>query len=96
MLNISLGAFLTFDIPQLRILCLALYPIFFHGFSDSLESNFLSSLYIWDIIPLSDVALVTIFSQSVCCLFVLMIKSFALQKLCSFMRSHLLILDLRA
>ena len=28
MLNISLGAFPTFNIPELRILCLTLYPIF--------------------------------------------------------------------
>jgi len=62
----------------------------------SLESNFLSSWYILDISPLSDVRLVKIFSQSVGCHFVLMTVSFALQKLCSFMRSHVLIHDLRA
>ena len=62
----------------------------------SLESNFLSSLYILDISPLSDVGLVNIFSQSVGCCFVLLTVSFALQKLCNFMRSHLSVLDLRA
>jgi len=46
--------------------------------------------------PLSDVGLVKIFSQPVRCHFVLMALSFALQKLCSFKRSHLLILDVRA
>uniref|UniRef100_A0A8C6GPC2 Uncharacterized protein n=1 Tax=Mus spicilegus TaxID=10103 RepID=A0A8C6GPC2_MUSSI len=61
----------------------------------SLESNFLSSLYILDTSPLSDVGLVKIFSQSVGCHFVLLTVSFALQKFCNFMRSHLLILDLR-
>ena len=66
------------------------------GLFDSLESNFLSSLYILDISPLSDVGLVKIFSQSVGCHFVLLTVSFALQKLCNFMRSHLSILDLRA
>jgi len=54
MLNIPLGASQPFDIPQLRILCLALYPILM-GLFDSPESNFLSSLYIIDISPLSDV-----------------------------------------
>jgi len=62
----------------------------------SLHSNFLSSLYILDISPLSVVGLVKIFSQSVGCRVVLTTVSFALQKLCSFMRSHLSILDLRA
>jgi hypothetical protein len=53
----------------------------------------LGSLYILDISPLSDVGMV-IFSQSVGCLFVSLTVSFALQKLCNFMRFHLLILDL--
>ena len=53
MLDISLGASLPFNIPQLRILCLALYPILI-GLFGSLESNFLSSLCILDISPLSD------------------------------------------
>ena len=60
------------------------------------ESSFLSSLYIWDISPLSDLRLVKILSQSVGGLLVLLTVSFALQKLCNFMRSHLSILDLRA
>ena len=67
---------------------------FLIGLFGSLESTFLSSLYILYISPLSDVGLVKIFSQSVGCYFVLLIVSFALQKLCNFMRSHLLILDL--
>jgi hypothetical protein len=48
-----------------------------------------------DISPLSNIGLVKIFSQSVGCLFVLLTMPFALQKLCNFMRSHLLILYLR-
>jgi hypothetical protein len=48
MLNIFLGASQPFGIPQLRILCLVLYPILI-GLSVFLESNFLSSLYILDI-----------------------------------------------
>jgi hypothetical protein len=58
--------------------------------------NFLSSLYILDISPLSDVGLVKIFSQSVGCQFILLIMSFDLQKLSSFMRSYLSVLDLKA
>jgi hypothetical protein len=53
-------------------------------------------LYILDISPLSDLGLVKILSQSVGGLFVLLTVSFDLQKLCNFMRSPLLILDLTA
>ena len=65
------------------------------GLFDSLETNFLSSLYMLDISPILDVGLVKIFSQSIGCHFVLLTVSFTLQKLCNFMRSLLLILDLR-
>jgi hypothetical protein len=44
--------------------CLALYPILI-GLFGSLESNFLSSLYILDICPLLYLGLVKIVSQSV-------------------------------
>ena len=66
------------------------------GFFEFLESNFLSFLYILDISPLSDLGLVKILSQCVGGLFVLLIMSFALQKLCNFMRSHLSVFDLIA
>ena len=66
------------------------------GLFEFLESSFLSSLYILDISPLSDLGLVKILSQSVGGLYVLLTVSFALQKLCNFMRSHLSILDLTA
>jgi hypothetical protein len=56
----------------------------------------LSSSCILDIGSLSVVELVKILSQSVGCRFVLLMVSFALQKLFSFMRSHLSIVDLRA
>jgi hypothetical protein len=65
---LSVGASWPFDTPQLKILCLALYP-FLIGLFGSLESNFLNSLYILDVSPLSDVGLVKIFSQSVGCRF---------------------------
>jgi hypothetical protein len=45
-----------------------------------LESNFLSSLYILDISPISDLELVMIFPQSVGGLFVLLTLSFALRR----------------
>ena len=70
-------------------------PQFLIGLFDSVESNFLSSLCILDISPLLDIRLIKIFSQSVGCHCVLLAVSFALQKLCNFMRSHLSILDLR-
>ena len=57
-------------------------------------TNFLSSLYILEISPLSDVGLVKIFSHSVGFCFVLLTMSFALQKLYSFRMSHLLIVSL--
>jgi hypothetical protein len=66
------------------------------GLFEFLESRYLSSLYILDISPLSDLGLVKILSYSVGGLFVLLTVTFALQKLCNFMRSHLLILDLIA
>ena len=66
------------------------------GLFGFMESIFLVSLNILDISPLSDLGLVKILSQSVGGLFVLLTVSFALQKLCNFMRSHLLILDLTA
>jgi hypothetical protein len=79
MLNTSSCAFGPLEISLLRILCLVLYPTFY----------LLNSLYILDISPLSDVGLVKIFSHSVGCCFVLLMVFFALQKLSSFMRSHL-------
>jgi hypothetical protein len=69
-------------------------PDFLMGLFEFLESSLLSSFYILDISPLSDLGLVKILSQSVGGLFVLLTVSFALQKLCNFMRSHLSILDL--
>jgi hypothetical protein len=57
-------------------------PYFLIGLLDFLESSFLSSLYILDISPLSNLGLVKIFYQSVGGLFVLLTVSFALQKFC--------------
>jgi hypothetical protein len=83
--------------------CLALHHIFTIRLLISLEVHFLSTLYILDISPLLDVGLVKcfvlfcfVFPQSVGRWFVLLMVPFALQKLFSFMRSHLYIVDLRA
>jgi hypothetical protein len=51
MLNISLDTFWPFDISQLKIYFLSLYPILI-GLFDFLKSNFLSSLYILNSSPL--------------------------------------------
>jgi hypothetical protein len=71
-------------------------PHFLMGLSDFLESTFFSFLYMLDTSPLSDLGKVKILYQSVGGLFVLLTVSYALQKLCIFIRSHLSILDLTA
>ena len=53
--------------------------------------SFMSCLYILEINPLSVDSFANIFSHSEGCLFVLLVVSFALQKLLSFSRSHLFI-----
>ena len=49
----------------------------------------MSSLYISEINTLSDASFTNIFSHSESCLFVLFMVSFAVQKLLSFIKSHL-------
>ena len=64
----SLNPLWPFDILLLRIFCLVLCPIFkvdYLVLFGILMSSFLSSLYILEISPLSDVVLVKIFSHSV-------------------------------
>ena len=51
----------------------------------------MSSLYILEIKPLSEVSLANMFSHMVCTLFILMLFSLAMQKLFNLMRSHLFI-----
>ena len=53
--------------------------------------SFMSCLYILEINPLSVASFANIFSHSEGCLFVLFMVSFAVQKLLSFIRSHLFI-----
>ena len=64
------GASQSFSILQLRILCLALYPIFSRVIWSS--GVHLLEIYILDISPLSDLGLAKILSQSVGGLFVLL------------------------
>ena len=52
----------------------------------------MSSLYILEIRPLSEVSLANMFSHRVGYLFILMLFSLAMQKLFNLMRSHLFIL----
>jgi hypothetical protein len=73
-----------------------LYNIFKNGLFGLLMPSFLSYLYILSISSLLDVGLVRVFSHPIGCRFVLLSLSFALQKLFSFMRFHLLILILSA
>ena len=54
----------------------------------------MSSLYILEIRPLSEVSLANIFSHTVASLFILMLFSLAMQKHFILMRSHLFILSL--
>jgi hypothetical protein len=80
-LNISLSPSWRFEISLLRILFCSV-PFFFNKY--------------WVVSPLSDVWLVKILSESLGCHLALLTVSFAFQKLCSFMRSHLSIVDLKA
>ena len=68
--------------------CLGLPPIFWLGYF-FLILNYMSSLYILEINPLSVALFAIIFFHSKSCLFILFIISFAVQKLLSLVRSHL-------
>ena len=67
---------------------MGLKPVF-HCFF--LILSFMSCLYILDINPLSVTLFANIFSHSVGYLFILLMVSFAVQKLLSLIRSHLFI-----
>ena len=77
-----------------RNVCLGLFPHFLIGLFVFLVLSCMSCLYVLEINPLSVVSFAIIFSHSEGCLFTLLIVSFAVQKLLSFIRSHLLLLFL--
>ena len=66
---------------------------FFTGLFVFLEWNHVSSLYIWEIKPLSEVSLENMFSHTVGSLFTLKLFSLAMQKFFNLMGSHLFILS---
>ena len=65
------------------------FPHFLIGLFVFLVLSYMNCLYILEINPLSVVSFAIIFSHFEGCLFILLIVSFALQKLLSFIRSHL-------
>ena len=67
------------------------FPHFLIGLFVFLVLSCMSCLYILEINPLSVVSFAIVFSYSEGCLFTLLIVSFAVQKLLSFIRSHLFI-----
>jgi hypothetical protein len=93
--NISLSASWLWD-SSLDIPLFSTVPQFLVVLLRLLESNFLICFNILDISPLFYVGLLKVFSESVSTHFVLMTVSSTLRKLFSFMRSHLLVVDLRA
>ena len=73
-----------------------LYKLFSHfliGLFVSLEWSCVSSLYILEIRPLSEVSLANLFSHTVASLYILVLFSLAMRKLFILMRSHLVILS---
>ena len=76
-----------------RSVCSSALPIFLIGLFFFLECSHVSSLYILEIRPLSEVSLGNMLSHSVGSLCILMLFSLALQKLFILMSSHLFILS---
>ena len=74
-----------------RKVYLDLLSIFWLGYLIFLILSCMSCFYILEINPLSVTSFASIFSHSVNCLFILFVVSFAVQKLLSFIRSHLFI-----
>ena len=66
---------------------------FLIGFFVSLMLSHMCSLYILEIINLSDVLLANMFSHTICSLFILLMFPLAMEKLFSLIKSHLFILS---
>ena len=82
--------------PLYVLLEMCLFKPFAHfltGLFVFMEWIHVSSIYILEIKPLSEVSLANMFSHIVGSLFILMLFSLALQKLFNLMRSHLFILS---
>ena len=79
--------------PPWRSICSGPLPIFLIGLLVFLEWSHVSSLYILEIKPLSEISLANMFSHMVGSLFILMLFSVAMQKLFILMKSHLFILS---
>ena len=70
------------------------FAYFLIGFFVFLEWSHVSSLYILEIKPLSEVLFANIFSHTVGSLFILLMFSLAMQKLSNLIYSHLFILSI--
>ena len=77
----------------LYVLLGEVFAHFLIGFFVFLEWSCVSSLYIFEIRPLSEVSLAHIFYHSVGSLFILLMVSLAVKKLFILMKSHLFILS---